>query len=777
MWRTARLRVTAMAVLLLTLMAFAIPATAQGVAGQPPDRTAPAPPGQYAADRKKLADLMVESIRNERRFSAQEISTEEWRAGFQRINPQMGEILARWRARDQEGLIHTDAANDARERVDAINKQYGYGPQEPTLWEMAQYLFFQEGPVFLNMLWTALPVLLLGGLLVIFVLVQIKAHFGSWGRGKAEAAPEVSDNYGTARYADTRTGLADADAGFQGVFFGKSSAPSLKAIPLEQQQGAPILSTPEHHTLIVARTRTGKGTRVIVPTLLRYSGSAIVIDPKGENAAITARIRRETLNSAVHVINPWGELADAFKERGLTPATFNPLDVLIRDDPNVVAVAQGLAGAVCPSPPGDKDRFWTGSAANVLTAVLLWITDQPGEQKTLARAREIVSLSRKDFTDRFLVPMAASTAFEGAIREMASPFLDLAQETYSGIMSNLSEATKFLSDPQVKAATAVSSFDMADLIREAVTVYLVIPPDRIDTQRTWLRLMTTAAMHTFKRYPLKGRPPHRCMILMDEFPALGRIEDLPRDIATMSGYGIDFTLIVQGLDQLKDLYGAAAGTILSNCAYKWFCNVNDLESANYLSETLGKTTVQTVGHGEGQNFGPGGGGQSENVNYGETGRPLLMPDEVLALGRDVAIVLNPDDRPHYIRPVDYWRMPDAFASLASVYPHLYWQPPLAYDDNPYFVRSHKTDGDPKGRQSGGERQRAASSNGQMTRADALDILGLSEGATDADVRAAWKRIMTKVHPDTGGSARFAQMLNEARDVLTSQGSAGTKRAS
>jgi len=777
MWRAARLRVSALAVLLMTLMAFAIPATGQGAASQASDHAAPAPPGQYAADRKKLADLMVESLRNERRFSAQEISTEEWRAGLQQIDPQMGAILARWRARGQEGFIHTDASNDARERMAVINQQYGYGPQEPTLWEMAQYLFFQEGPTFLKMLWQGLPVLLLGGVLLIFVLVQIKALFGSWGkRNQAEAAPEVSDNYGTARYADMRTGLADADAGFLGVFFGKSSAPSLKAVPLEQQQGAPILSTPEHHTLIVARTRTGKGTRVIVPTLLRYSGSAIVIDPKGENAAITARIRRQTLNSVVHVINPWGELADAFKERGLTPATFNPLDVLVRDDPNAVAVAQGLAGAVCPSPPGDKDRFWTGSAANVLTAVLLWITDQPGEQKTLARAREIVSLSRKDFTDRFLVPMAASSAFGGAIKEMVSPYLDLAQETYSGIMSNLSEATKFLSDPQVKAATAVSSFDMADLIREAVTVYLVIPPDRIDTQRTWLRLMTTAAMHTFKRYPLKGRPPHRCMILMDEFPALGRIEDLPRDIATMSGYGIDFTLIVQGLDQLKDLYGAAAGTILSNCAYKWFCNVNDLESANYLSESLGKMTVQTVGHGEGQNLGPGGAGRSENVNYGETGRPLLMPDEVLALGRDVAIVLNPDDRPHYVRPVDYWRMPDAFASLASIYPHLYWKPPLAYDDNPYFVRSQKTDGDPKGRQSGGERQRAAYSNGQMTRADALDLLGLSEGASTAEVRAAWKRLMTKVHPDTGGSARFAQMLNEARDVLLS-GSDGTKRAS
>ena len=497
--------------------------------------------------------------------------------------------------------------------------------------------------------------------------------------------PPVSDTYGSARYADLRVQMPHEFHAHLGVFFGKSSTPELSAVPLNEQPGAPVCATPEHHTLIVARTRTGKGTRIIVPTLLRYMGSAIVIDPKGENAAITARIRRDLLGQDVHVINPWGELATAFAARGVSPTTFNPLDVLDRNDPNAVAIAQALAGAVCPSSPGDKDRYWQGSAANVLTAVLLWITDQPGEQKTLARAREIVSLSRKEFTDTFLAPMAASSAFGGAIREMVSPYLDLAQETYSAIMANLSENTKFLSDPQIKAATARSSFDMSDLIRAPATIYLVIPPDRIDTQRTWLRLMTTAAMHTFKRYPLEGRPPHRCMVLMDEFPALGRIEDMPRDIATMSGYGIDFTLIVQGLDQLKDLYGAAAGTLLSNCAYKWFCNVNDLESARYLSDTLGKQTVRTVARGESENEGPGGAGKGESVNYGETGRLLLMPDEVLALGRDVAILINPEGRPHYLRPVDYWRLPGAFASLAARYPKLYWDPPLSFDDNPYVA--------------------------------------------------------------------------------------------
>ena len=121
---------------------------------------------------------------------------------------------------------------------------------------------------------------------------------------------------------------------------------------------------------------------------------------------------------------------------------------MIRTDPNAVAIAQSLAAAISPTSANAKDRFWQGNAANVLTAVFLWLADHAEERKTLARAREIVSLSRKDFTEKYLIPMAASEGFSGAIRELAAPFIDLAPETYSGVMANLSESTKFLSDPR-----------------------------------------------------------------------------------------------------------------------------------------------------------------------------------------------------------------------------------------------------------------------------------------------------------------------------------------
>lgn len=491
--------------------------------------------------------------------------------------------------------------------------------------------------------------------------------------------PRLSDNYGSASYASPIINVPDEQHVFRGVFFGKSSVPESAKMPLDADPGAPMISDPERHTLIVAQTRTGKGTRVIIPTLLRYAlGSVFCIDPKGENAAITAWTRRALFQQKVYIINPWGVEAATFEKLKFPNATYNPLDILDRNDKNAVAIAQALAAAICPTEKGGKDAYWSRSAASLLTAVLLWLTDQPGEQKTLARAREIVTLSRRDLKEKYLVKMAASEAFGGAIRENAASFIDLAPETYSGVLSNLAEHTKFLSDPLVKASTGSSLFSMGDLVRERMSVYLVIPPDRMDTQRTWLLLLLTAGMQTFKQVFRPGAGSERCLFLIDEFPALGRLDEIATGIGTMAGYGVDFVLVAQGMDQLKDAYGDAANTILANCAYKWFCNVSDLHSAEYVSKTLGRKTVRTTGSSESHNPTVIGSGASVGTSSSETGRDLLTPDEVMNLGRDVAILLAPNSRPHYLRTVDYWALPTAFARHQAAHEEWYWNPPVAF---------------------------------------------------------------------------------------------------
>lgn len=654
MWRALRPPKLALIVFLGLLWASIGPLAAQ------------TPPPEYSSDVQAAARAYAEMDRWVTRFQTGQATAAQADAERDRLLTQLQNFNAKYRSIGIQPQFQQDYQAIGNQVLDAERQQRAATREAnaPTWGDVATtYLILAAI--------AAIPI----GLVALF-LWRIYRGFIDWWRPVSNVPP-LTDNFGAASYFDTIGTMPTKTWLYRGIFLGKSSSPEYDRIPLDRQPGAPVCTTPENHTLIVARTRTGKGTRVIIPTLLRYAGSAVVIDPKGENAAITANPREFTgLAEAVHVLNPWGELASVFAKGGIRQDTYNPLDVLDRDDPNSVAVAQSLAAAICPSSPGDKDRYWQGSAANVLTAVLLWIADQPGETKTLGRAREIISLSRKEFTDKYLAPMAASSAFGGAIREMVSPYLDLAQETYSGIMANLGENTKFLSDPQIKAATATSSFALTDLIAERRTVYLVIPPDRIDTQRTWLRIMLAALSHTYRRAPLEGRPPHRCLVMIDEFPALGRIEDMPRDIATMSGYGIDYMLVTQGVDQIRDLYGQAANTLLSNCAYKWFCNVSDLDSARYLSETLGKKTVRTVGVSESES--------GTGTTYGETGRALLTPDEVMSLGREIAIALHPLGRPHYLRPVDYWNLATVFGHLHKEHPQAYWEPPLVYDPNPYF---------------------------------------------------------------------------------------------
>ena len=501
--------------------------------------------------------------------------------------------------------------------------------------------------------------------------------------------PKPSDTYGTASWAEPWVSFPSEQYAYQGVFFGKDSHPEYDG-DWRTAPGIPFCSTPKNHVLLVAPTRSGKLIKSLGATLLRYDGSMIVVDVKGELAAITARPRRQPfLPNGVEfhttILNPWGVLDDEYQARGILRAQYNPLDILDRNDPNVVANAQTIANTILPPPSSDKDRFWQGNAANILTAVLLWITDQPGETKTLARAREITSMSRKRFTDEFMAPMSASTAFEGAISELISPFLDLAQETYSGIMANLAEGMRLLSDPRLKSVTSKSTFSMRDLIDLTVTVYIVIPQERLDTHRTWLRLMFSAAVMAFKSVPMGTRKTkHRCMFLIDEFPALGKMDV---SLSTAAGYGLDVTLVVQGLDQLKEIYKEGAATILNNCGYKWFCNVKDLDSAKYLSESLGKKTVQTVSKSESSGANRGGPTEGESTTVGETGRNLLNPDEILNLGPDVAIVLNPLEKPHYVRTVEYWNMPAAFNGYREGLPALYWNPPLKYDANPYVEDS------------------------------------------------------------------------------------------
>lgn len=521
---------------------------------------------------------------------------------------------------------------------------------------------------------------IIGAILVVLILFSMMFTRNSQGGGR----PPLTDNHGSAAWGAMNLDVHPLEPLF-GVFLGKYAWPHHAD---GQVKTAPVFTKPEAHTLIMAPTRTGKGTNIIVPTLLRYDGSMLVIDPKGENAAIAGRQRAALPGHKVHVLNPWGVLDDELAKRGLPTSRYNPLDAIRRGDPDAASIAHTMAESICARSGDPRNAYWEGSATAILTAVLLWLADNDSdrERKTLARVRQIVTLPQDRLEKEYFIPMAASTAYGGAIAENIGPFVSSGDSRdMPSILRTLAEATRFISDERLKEATsATSDFDLRTFPHRSETVFLVIPPDRMKAQATWLRLMLAAFAHAFRTAKPRGQT--RGMMLIDELPALGKIPDLPTDLATMSGYGLDYTLIVQDMGQLKATYGEESRTILANCGWKWLCNVRDYDTAKYVSDTLGQRTVGTATVNEGQT---GQGEATSGKAYGEMGRSLLTPDEVMQLGRDKAIVLPPAGRPFQVWGVGYWAIRDEFLPYREGAMQLYYSHPLVIDPNPY---RHGADG-------------------------------------------------------------------------------------
>lgn len=576
-------------------------------------------------------------------------------------------------------------------------------------------------------------IVIFGLILVVGFLMKLVGSKGGESR--------TSGTYGTADYAPISSTIDDGL--FKGVFLGASAHTIFP-----KAYFGPVLSSPESHTLVVAPSRTGKGTRVILPTLLLYKSSLITIDPKGENAAITARYRRDQLGHTVHILNPWSVHGSLFQDYGFGRATFNPLDVLDPKDPNIVGIANSLAVTICHQ-GSVNDSFWQDNATAMLAGIMLWVTDAPGESKSLGHVADIVSGGEKaDDLRKTLFPrMVASSSYRGAMRKLVGRFVQMDDKTYSGVVAQLSKSLQFLADDQITTATDNSSFNLADLVNGRTTLYIVIPDDQMQAQAIWLKLMVTAVTQTFKRHRPAAQGV-RGMLMIDEFPVLGRVESIVTDIALVGGSGLDLTLIVQGLDQIRALYGTSADTIIGNCGYKWFCNVKDLQTAEYVSKALGQMTVQTVS----QTI--SGADGSTGRTLGETGRALLFPDEIMSMGKGTAFAFQPRGRAHYLKPVDYWHLSVYLSPRLEQAKAQVKLPDLdAFDLNPFYDQTRR------------EQEQAARTSGTMDRAEALAMLGLEEGATEDQVNEAYKRLMGMLHPDRGGTNYLAQKLNQARDLL------------
>ena len=449
------------------------------------------------------------------------------------------------------------------------------------------------------------------------------------------------DAHGSAAWA----GYGYRDLGDQadGVFLGIMQAPRAGAEHASDlaPQVDVICSRPENNVLICAPPGTGKGTTIIIPTLLDFQQSAFVIDPKGENAAVTMRCRREHHGQTVHVLNPWGM-------HGIPTSRINPLDLLDRNDINCVSNASFLADLIMVPNPGTHDRFWDESARAMLIGLMLYIVEKEPQNDNLAYLRRLATLPDREF-DKIAGEMALSDAFDGALAEAGGTILGMDTKTCSNVRATVQAHTAFLADPVIKRATDRSDFSFSELKEKPTTVYVIIPAEHLGTQGRWLRLMVGMALTSIER---GTRFNLRTLFMLDEFAALGRMQKIETGIATLRGYGVDFALAVQDLNQIRNIYGPAADTLLANCADKWFCRISDLNTAQLVSAMLGTATIMDRSESTSHNPGQPEPGTSES--WSSRARPLMMPDELLGKGAETAFLVRSGAPPIMIAPYPYY---------------------------------------------------------------------------------------------------------------------------
>ncbi|NKL59733.1 type IV secretory system conjugative DNA transfer family protein [Rhizobium leguminosarum] len=427
------------------------------------------------------------------------------------------------------------------------------------------------------------------------------------------------DTHGTARFA-TNKEVAPLTRTRSGLLIGRDS----KTGKLLRYDGP-------SHLLTMAPTRTGKGVGTIIPNLLTADRSVICIDPKGENAKIAGRARRQF--GPVHVLDPFGATAEPL-------AAFNPLDAL---DPNGLDVAEDastLADALVFDEPGMAgEAHWNEEAKALIGGMILHIVaHEPPSRRSLVTLRENLTLAPEAFTG-LMKEMQDSTAAGGLVARAANRHLGKSDREAAGVLSAAQRHTHFLDSPRMARVLGRSDFWFADLKSRTATVFLVLPPDRLSTYSRWLRLLVTQSLLEMARAP--GKPAMPVLYLLDEFASLGHLAPVERAMGLMAGYGVQLWPILQDVHQLRATYGQRAGTFLSNAGVLQVFGVNDHESARLVSDMLGQSTVVFESMGRALDS------DKTGISYGEqhVGRPLLTPDEVRNLPQYTELLFLAGQRP------------------------------------------------------------------------------------------------------------------------------------
>ncbi|MEO1168759.1 MAG: conjugal transfer protein TraG [Pseudomonadota bacterium] len=435
---------------------------------------------------------------------------------------------------------------------------------------------------------------------------------------RARQARHVT-TYGSARWATHKEAACAGLFDDAGVFLGRHDGRYLRH------------DGPEH-VMAFAPTRSGKGVGLVVPTLLGWTGSAVIHDIKGENWELTAGWRSRF--SHCLLFNPTDPRS----------ARYNPI-LEVRRGPEEVRDVQNIADILI-DPEGALERrnHWEKTAHALLVGAILHVL-YAEDEKTLARVATILSDPQRSFASTLRRMMATNhLGSEDApkphpvVASAARELLNKSENERSGVLSTAMSFLALYRDPTVATVTSACDWRIADLVEDdtPVSLYLVIPPSDISRTKPLVRLVLNQIGRRLTE-TLDGERRQRLLLMLDEFPALGRLDFFETALAFMAGYGIRAFLIAQSLNQIEKAYGEH-NAILDNCHVRVAFATNDERTARRVSDALGTATEQrAMRNYAGHRLAPWL--AHVMVSRQETARPLLTTGEVMQLPADEELVM------------------------------------------------------------------------------------------------------------------------------------------
>ena len=438
------------------------------------------------------------------------------------------------------------------------------------------------------------------------------AIFGSLWRARQQRHVTT---YGSARWAEVREMEHAGLLGDAGAFLG-------------HHHGRYLRHDGPEHVMAFAPTRSGKGVGLVVPTLLSWTGSAVIHDIKGENWQLTAGWRSRFSHALL------------FNPTDARSARYNPL-LEVRRGENEVRDVQNIAD-ILVDPEGALERrnHWEKTSHSLLVGAILHIL-YAEEEKTLARVATFLSDPQRPFVatlKRMMTTNHLGTTenpqVHPVIASAAREVLNKSDNERSGVLSTAMSFLGLYRDPTVAEVTSRCDWRIADLVDAAqpVSLYLVIPPSDISRTKPLVRLiLNQIGRRLTERLDGVGsaKRNHRLLMMLDEFPALGRLDFFETSLAFMAGYDVRAFLIAQSLNQIEKAYGEH-NSILDNCHVRVAFATNDERTARRISDALGTATEQrSMRNYAGHRLAPWL--AHVMVSRQETARPLLTPGEVMQL--------------------------------------------------------------------------------------------------------------------------------------------------